>query len=177
MDQLIVLTIIAACAGSVAFGLLLRKLATGPRTLPVTAEWIDELSVERYRPMVRLLSEDDMRFVASQPGFTPKMAREFRAQRYKIVCSYLGWLQADFERVCTALRVLMLQSQHDRPDLAMVLMRQRAMFVAGMAAVRFRLILYRWGIAGVDVNLVMSVFDSLRLELRQLVPVGAGAQA
>src|SRR5215813_4243110 len=119
MDLIIVLTVVAACGGAVSFGILLRKLASGPRTLPVTAEWIDDLSVERYRPMIRLLSEDDLRFVSSQPGFTSRMGREFRAQRYKMVHGYLGWLQADFERICTAIRVLILQSQHDRPDLAM----------------------------------------------------------
>ena len=177
MDLLIVLTVVAAGFGVVGFGLILRKLASGPQTLPVTAEWIDELSVERYRPMLRLLSEEDLRFLATQPGYTPALARRFRAQRCQIFRGYLGWLRADFDRVCTALRLLMLHSQHDRPDLAAVLLRQRASFALGIFTIQVRLVLYRWGISGVDVENVMSAFDSLRLELRRLVPTSAGAQA
>ena len=177
MDLIIILTIVAACSGAVSFGILLRKLATGPRTLPVTAEWIDELSLERYRPMMRLLSEDDLRFLSSQPGYTRRMAGQFRAQRCQIFRGYLRWLQSDFQRVCTAIRVLMLQSPHDRPDLAAVLLQQKAMFAMGMMSIHFRLLLYRWGWSGVEVDGVMRAFDSLRLELRQLVPVAAGVEA
>jgi hypothetical protein len=177
MDLIIVLTVVAACGGAVSFGILLRKLASGPRTLPVTAEWIDDLSVERYRPMLRLLSEEDLRFLSSQPGYTRQMARQFRAQRCQIFRGYLRWLQSDFQRVCTAIRVLMLQSSHDRPDLATILLRQKALFAMGMVSIQFRLLLYRWGWSGVEVDGVMAAFDSLRLELRQLVPAAAGVEA
>jgi hypothetical protein len=177
MDLLIVLTIIAACLGVAGFAILLRKLASGPSTLPVTAEWIDDLSVERYRPMLRLLNEDDLSFLASQPGYTPQMGRRFRAQRCQIFRNYLRWLRADFERVCTALRVLMVQSQHDRPDLAAVLLQQRIAFALGLISIQFHLFLYRWGFAGVDVDAAMGAFDSLRAELRQLVPLEDGSRA
>jgi hypothetical protein len=176
MDLLLVLTIIAACLGVAGFAVVLRKLAAGPRTLPVTAEWIDDLSVERYRPMLRLLSEDDLSFLASQPGYTPQMGRRFRLQRCQIFRNYLRWLRSDFGRVCTALRVLMVQSQYDRPDLATFLMRQQLAFAVGMVSIQFHLFLYRWGIAGVEVDGVMRAFDSLRVELRHLVPLAAGSQ-
>src|SRR5262245_24924050 len=103
MDQLLIVMLVVACSGAAIFGALLHKLSARPRTLPVTAEWIDDLSVERYRPMIRLLSEDDLRFASSHPGFTRRMVREFRAQRCQIVRGYLGWLRADFERICTAI--------------------------------------------------------------------------
>lgn len=177
MDLLIVLTVLAACMGAVGFGMVLRKLAAGPRTAEVTAEWIEDLSIERYRPMLRLLSEEDLRFLSTQPGFTPKMAREFRAQRCQIFRGYLRWLQSDFHRVCSALRTLMLESQHDRPDLTGILLRQRALFAVGLVSIHIRLLFYRWGLAGVEVDRVMGAFDCLRLELRQLVPAAVGLEA
>jgi len=176
MDLLIILTLFTAAVGAVGFGILLRKLAAGPGTLPVTAEWIDELSMERYRPMLRLLSEEDLQFLASQPGYSPKLARQFRAQRCEIFRGYLGWLRSDFERVCTAIRLLMVQSRNDRPDLAVFLVRQKAMFFAGLLQIHCRLYLYRFGVAGVNVSGLMQTFDSLRVELRHLVPVTAGAE-
>ena len=177
MELIIILAVVAVVGGAVGFGILLRKLATGPRTLPVTAEWIDELSLERYRPMMRLLSEDDLRFLSTQPGYNRKMAHQFRAQRCQIFRGYLRWLQGDFQRVCTAIRVLMLQSSHDRPDLASILLQQKAVFAMGMLSIHFRLFLYRWGWSGVEVDGVLRAFDSLRLELRQLVPAAAGMEA
>jgi len=177
MELLIALTIIGAVLGAAIFAVILRKLAAGPQPLPVTAEWIDDLSVERYRPMLRLLSQEDLRYLAAQPGFTPAMGRRFRAQRCQIFRGYLRWLQSDFQRVCTAIRVLMLQSQHDRPDLASILLRQQTMFALGLVGIHFRLLLYRLGIAGVGVDGVMTAFDRLRLELRQLVPVHAAQEA
>jgi hypothetical protein len=64
----------------------------------------------------------------------------------------------------------MLQSRHDRPDLAGVLVQHQVMFASGMAMVYFRLFLYRWGVCGVDVTSLVKNFDLMRLELRSLVP-------
>ena len=59
-------------------------MALPRQQLPVTAEWIDELSIERYRPMMRLLDSGDIEFLRAQPGFTPKMVTKLRAQRCQI---------------------------------------------------------------------------------------------
>jgi len=136
----------------------------------VTAEWIDELSIERYRPMMRLLDGEDLEFLGSQPGFAPRMAAKLRLQRCQIFRGYLRCLNLDFKRVCTALKVLMLQSRHDRPDLASALVRQQLMFAFGMTMVQSRLFLYRWGVCGVDVTSLVKIFEAMRLELRSLVP-------
>ena len=80
-----------------------------------------------------------------------------------------------FRSVCTAVKVLMLQSQLDRPDLASVLVRNQAAFALGLATVNVRLILYRWGLGGVDVSVLLKTFDTMRLELRSLAPSAAGA--
>jgi hypothetical protein len=164
-----ILTVIFLALALTLF-LLVRNLAFKGSSLPLTAEWIDELSVERYRPMIRLLDGGDLEFLRSQPGFTPRMAAKLRAQRCQIFRGYLRCLNSDFTRVCAAIKVLMLQSRHDRPDLAGVLIQQQVQYAWGMAAVHCRLFLYRWGVCGVDVTRLVGVFDLVRLELRSLVP-------
>ncbi len=173
MDLVIVISLIAGATLLIAAVLLIRKIAAPGGSLPVTAEWIDELSVERYRPMMRLLDGGDVEFLRTQPGFTPKMVTRLRIQRCQIFRGYLRSLNSDFGRVCAAIKLVMLQSRHDRPDLAGALMRQQLQFAAGIASVQFRLVLYRWGFCGVDVTSLVKIFDMMRLELRTLVPAAS----
>jgi len=58
MDLLIVLLVLMVLALA-AVVVLARKLAFTDTSLPLTAEWIDELSIERYRPMMHLLDDGD----------------------------------------------------------------------------------------------------------------------
>jgi hypothetical protein len=176
MDLLIALSIPAGL-GLSAVVVLARKLASTDTSLPLTAEWIDELSIERYRPMMHLLDAGDLEFLRSQPGFTPAAAAKLRLQRCQVFHEYLRSLRTDFQRVCTALKLLMLHSRYDRPDLAGVLVHQQLMFECGMVLVRFRLFLYRFGLSGVDVADLVKIFDRTRLELRRLVPATAAARA
>jgi hypothetical protein len=39
--------------------------------------------------------------------------------------------------------------------------------------IQFRLLLYRWGVCSVDVTSLVRIFESMRLELRSLVPAQA----
>jgi hypothetical protein len=173
MGLLMVLSIPIGLALAAAAIMLARKLTLTDTSLPLTAEWIDELSIERYRPMMHLLDADDVESLRSQPGFTPGMAAELRIERCQVFRGYLRCLRTDFQRVCAALKLLMLHSRFDRPDLASVLVHQQVMFECGMVVVRFRLFLYRWGLCGVDVTDLVKIFDLMRLELRRLVPAGA----
>jgi hypothetical protein len=159
----------------VALFVMVRRIISAGVELPLDSQWIAELSVDRYRPMLRLLDENDLKFLRSQPGFTSSMEAKLRAQRCQIFRGYLRGLETDFRRVCTAVKLLMLQSEVDRPDLASVLVQQQASFALGMAIVNMRLVLYRWGIAGVDVSDLVKRFDAMRLELWNLAPAAMGA--
>lgn len=170
MDLWITVLSILSVALAVALFLIVRKIAFRSGSLPVTAEWIDELSIERYRPMMRLLDGGDVAFLRTQPGFTPQMATKLRRQRCQIFQGYLRCLNSDFSRVCSAIKLVMLQSRHDRPDLATALIRQQAMFAFGMLTVQFRLFLYRYGLCGVNVAGLVKIFDSMSIELRSLIP-------
>jgi hypothetical protein len=176
MGLLMFLSILMGCAAP-AVVVLARKLAFTDASLPLTAEWIDELSIERYRPMMHLLDAGDLESLRSQPGFTPAMAARLRSERCRIFREYLRSLHTDFQRVCAALKLLMLHSRYDRPDLAGVLVHHQLMFECGMVLVGFRLFLYRFGLCGVDVAYLVGIFDRMRLELRRLVPAIAAVGA
>ena len=164
LSSIVVLALIAATV------MLIRMMGNGGQSLPVTAEWISDLSAERYKPMMRLLDSADIAFLRGQPGYTRSMETKLRTQRCQIVRGYLRCLNSDFQRVTTALKIVMTQSKRDRPDLAGVLMHQQMLFASGMAAIHFRLVLYRCGICNVDVTSLVRAFDGMRIELCNLVP-------
>ena len=177
MNWLIGIAVIVACGLGGGLVWLVRRLSSPRTALPVTAGWIDELSVDRYRPMMRLLDGDDLEIIQAQPGCTPQKLSQVRQQRCHIFRGYLQCLSTDFQRVCMATKILLLQSQHDRPDLASALLRAQVLFTLGMAAVQLRLVLYSWGFCRVDVTDLVKIFDGMRVELRSLVPATLGMEA
>jgi hypothetical protein len=157
--------------------LIFRRLVAGCKNLPVSVDWISDLSAARYRPMQRLLQEEDYAFLASQPGCDRRLVRRFRAQRRKLFRRYLSCLTRDFSRVCGALRLLMVHSPTDRPDLAVILYKQQALFAFGLLAVQWHLALHACGIGSVDVRGLVRAMEYMRLELREMVPVPSVAAA
>jgi hypothetical protein len=138
--------------------------------VPITAEWISEPGRERYKPMLRLLDSADIEFLRSVPGYTREMEWRFRAQRCDVFRDYLCALTSDFERVCDALKIVMVQSEQDRPDLARTLLRQEVLFATQKTGIKFRLALYRWGICSVNVTRLVGMFDGMRVELCRMNP-------
>jgi hypothetical protein len=151
--------------------LLVRRLGSSSECLPVTTEWLGDLSDDRYRPMLRLLEESDFRFLRAQKGFTPAMEKRLRGQRVEVFRGYMHMLEADFKRVCMALRMMLVQSECDRPDLASALIHRQFTFACGVMNIEFRLVLFRLGITEVDASGLVGMFDGMRLELKTLVPM------
>ena len=82
-------------------------------------------------------------------------------------------LQADFDRVAAALRLILAHSAYDRPELASLLFQRRLMFAFALIGIHFRIVLFRLGLSGVDVSSLIQLFDGMRLDLRTLVPVSS----
>jgi hypothetical protein len=177
MTFAIALSLVSALTLVSVLAYLIRKVGSAGKNLPVTSEWIDDLSLDRYRPMLRMLDGSDIAFLRAQPGFTPDMGRKLRAQRTQIFRGYLRSLETDFGRVCAAIKLVMLQSKYDRPELAETLLRQQITFACAMLSVRGHLVLYRMGVSGVEVSKLVNIFDSMRLELRTMVPAAGGMAA
>jgi len=73
-------------------------------------------SPERYRPMLRLLDARDFRYLA-ESGCSPEVVRKAKADRRAIFRRYLRCLVKDYSRLLAGLRVRILMSNTDRPDL------------------------------------------------------------
>jgi len=156
--------------------LTIRRAAPARTEFSVTPSSIEELSTDRYRPMLRLLDAADLQVLRSQPGYKPEIIARLRRQRCQIFRGYLRLLQDDFGQVCHALKLLMVHAKDDRRDLAFVLIRSRLRFAFGMALIQVRLGLYRCGVGTVNVASVLHTFEHLQDELRSLIPsVALGA--
>jgi hypothetical protein len=150
---------------------LLCRLGSDDQVLPVTTDWLSELSIDRYRPMMRLLEEGDFQYLRSRQGFTPEMASRLRRQRVQAFLGYLHMLEGDFDRVSAALRLTLARSAYDRPELAALLFQRRLMFAFALIGTYCRIGLFRLGLSGVDVSILIRLFDGMRQELRTQVPV------
>jgi hypothetical protein len=93
-------------------------------------------------------------------------------QRCQIFRLYLSSLNSDFQQIVLALKMVMAGSPEDRPDLARVLVRMQILFALGMLMIRLRLVLYRWGLAKVDISPLIGMFDFVREKLRVAAPTG-----
>ena len=156
---------------------LVRRLGADTQMLPVTTEWLSELSADRYIPMTRLLETADFRFLRAQKGYTPEMGKRLRRQRAEAFRGYLRLLESDFNRVAAALHLILAQSSYDRPELASALLHRRLTFVCRVLEVQVRLAFFRLGWGGVDGIELIRLFDGMTLELRTLVPQSALALA
>jgi len=171
MDPLVIVPAAVCIALVIIWSQLDRQAAVCRRTPPATPEWMDDLSAERYRPMLRLLREEDLEFLRRQPGATPALVRRFRAQRCRAFRGYLRWLSKDFDRACDALMVVMVNSPYDRADLLSGFVRSRFAFASSLIVVRCQLFLYRWRLAKVDIGRLVGQFDALRAHLQGFRPV------
>lgn len=158
---------------AVAFILLFRKLASRPGQAEPNLDWWKNFSLEKYRPMERLFLEEDFAFLSSQPGFTPQLARRLRSERRKIFRRYLRSLSRDFNRLYATIKLLLLHSAQDRPDLALLLFKQRLLFHYALAAVHCRLVLQTLGLGTVDARGLVSALGAMRDQLQALIPQAA----
>ena len=153
--------------------LLVRLLGSDNPVLPVTTEWLTELSTDRYLPMLRLLEEADFHFLRSQKGFTAEMENSLRCQRVHAFRGYLRLLEADFARAAAALQVILAHSACDRPELAFLVFQRKLTFAFGLIGIHIQLVLFRLGVSGADVSSLIRLFDGVRVELRTLVPASS----
>jgi hypothetical protein len=130
--------------------------------------WLERFSVERYRLMERLLSEADYEFLASQKGYEPRIGRDLRRKRRRIMRLYLRRLESDVARVHKAARLKMACASGETQEFWVFLLKQSAWFTARMMWVRAVLSLY----AAPDVRPLLDAVDVLVARTRGLVPAG-----
>jgi hypothetical protein len=127
----------------------------------------------RYRPMLRLLADEDFRFVSANPS----LKKTFRTERCRLFRAYLRCLARDYGRLLAGLRHAMVQSGVDRPDLAQALVRNRFRFAVSLCNAEIRLVLYSAGIGKVDISGLVGDLDALRTQAGALQLTSAAAAA
>lgn len=135
--------------------------------------WLEDFTVQRYRPMERLLREEDFEFFRSQAGYERKIEKALRLQRRYIFGLYFRSLRRDFERLHRAARFMLVLIPQDRPDLAKELLRAKVVFWWACALVQARLLLYRLGLRPVDVSGLFRPVESLHGCVRLLMQPAA----
>jgi hypothetical protein len=117
----------------------------------------------RYRPMLRLLSDADLKFGARKSGKDDAASlKALRAERRQILRSYLACLSKDYASLLAAVRNVMVQSGVDRPDLARALAKNRMLFALAMCKIEFRLAMHWAGAENVEISGLVGAFDALR---------------
>ena len=171
--------IIATLAGGGALLILaaLFRLVLSRQTGECSLDECLDISLDRYKPMERLLNESDFQFLAAQPGYTPGLGRRLRSERRRIFRGYLRSMKKDFDRVCLGFHLLMIHSAEDRSDLAGMLMRQRYRFAVNMLVVQGKLGLHAMGIGAVDIRGVVAPLEAIQLQVRLILapPMAAAA--
>lgn len=124
-------------------------------------------SLERYQPMGRLLAEEDLVFLKSQPGYRPEMGKRWKRERRRIFRLYLAELKTDFRRLHAHARELVAGSGADSAVLVEVLMKQQLTFLLATTALEFRLALQRIGVGKLDITPLIELVETMRLDLVQ----------
>ncbi len=154
--------------GSIAFGFAIRyRQLSLPGPLDIPSD--RDLSVSpaiRYRPMLRLLSEADIALVSADK----QVAAQLRNDRNRIFRRYLRCLTRDYARLLHGIRLAMVHSTLDRPDLARALTVNKFRFAVALCQIEFRLRLHSAGIGKVDVSGLVEAVDVLGTQVSYLTP-------
>jgi hypothetical protein len=153
---------------AIAFGAVVLQFLLTLRTLGATKGAAHScntlLTADRYRPMLRLLSDDDMAFVSANR----KLASGLRARRRQLFRAYLRCLTRDYSQLLASVRQAMVLSGVDRPDLARALATNRLLFAMAICKVEFRLTLHAAGFGTIDVSGLVHAVEALRGQVRVL---------
>ncbi|HEX4134196.1 MAG TPA: hypothetical protein VHY84_06200 [Bryobacteraceae bacterium] len=146
------LFLIVVCFAALRLLLKMRALRSAETTSRTS------VAANRYRPMLRLLSNDDFAFLASNS----KLLVDLRAKRRALFRAYLGCLTRDYAHLLASVRQAMVHSGVDRPDLARALARNRVLFAIAICKVEFRLMMHATGMGSVEISGLVEALETLR---------------
>jgi hypothetical protein len=163
------IVVLGGCAALLITGVVSRL----KRYWPKPAEGASGFSVLRYEPMERLLLEEDVRFLESQPGYTSAIGEQFKRDGRRIFRLYLEELAQDFHRLHAEARNAVARSSEQHAELVGVLIRQQARFWFAIASVEMRLLLGPVWISKQQIHGLTQAIDAMRIDLARFVPAPA----
>jgi hypothetical protein len=138
---------------------------------PLDSDETGGFSLDRYQSMGRLMAEEDLVFLKSQPGYRAEMGVRWKRERRRIFRLYLAELKADFRRLHAEARQLVAGSGADAAPLVEILVKQQLTFAMAIRALEFRLALQWIGIGRVDITPLIEMVEAMRLDLAQRTAV------
>jgi hypothetical protein len=167
-----VLLAVVTCGVFAAFFLARLTSLAGDETgfAPVRS---DSYRPDRYRPMLRLLSESDLEPLRANP----KLLKKVRAQRVSLFRGYVRCLVRDYSRALAGLRLAAVQSATDRPDIANALLRNQILFAATLCRIDAMVFCYRLGIREIDLTGLVGTMEALSAQMPPKVAAARSATA
>ncbi len=170
MDTLIAIVPSFLAAG---FGLALFFLARHINVLRTNSTALTAIpGVEHYRPMLRLLDERDFQYLA-ESGCPADVIRKARSNRRTVFRRYLRSLVKDYSRLLAGLRMRILMSEVERPDLLRAVAVNRFLLIRSLLQIEFHLALHVIGIGKVDVSGLLQSIETLKAVSASLPPAAA----
>jgi hypothetical protein len=121
---------------------------------------VESFSSDKYRLLESVFSwDEELAFLASQPGYGPDIGHRHRNIKRKLACDWISELQGEFEELFQKTLSLLANSEVDRPDLHKTLWRLKFTFTVRSALLRLRL---RWDLPVLnDVQQLTITFERL----------------
>ncbi|MDP9054274.1 MAG: hypothetical protein M3N93_08230 [Acidobacteriota bacterium] len=157
---LFIAALLSICFGALGLRFFFKiRILQSSRAVSPTA-----LDSHRYQPMLRLLSDADLTFL---PAGT-ELRASLRRRRRELFRGYLRCLTRDYAQLLAGLRLAMVNSGIDRPDLARALAKNKMLFALALCKIEFRLAMHATGIGNVDISGLVEALEVLRGQAQAL---------
>jgi hypothetical protein len=149
-----------------AFGVLVRTLLITPRGSEGAIAALSEVRLERYRPLARLLSVDDVHYLQVELAGSPQAVRRLISGRRKVALEYLRALEGDFHVLYAAATDMLVFASESESDLASRLAELRFRFQLNLLATRVGLFVPTG--AKVEIERLIGAMQTLQGEVGRL---------
>jgi hypothetical protein len=130
----------------------------------IPREWLEEFSPSSYYPMQRLLSDEDFRFLARQPGFDLSLYRKLKRERLLIFRQYLRRLIRDFNRLYTVTRTIISLEPEDHSELAVKLVKLRVKFMFSVLSAECSYVMCCMGFKTIAATAMLARLEEMSAE-------------
>lgn len=149
---------------------LMTRFAPKPDVLASSygsdASFLDNFSLMKYRPMLRLASQMDRRFLTT--AHSDRLASCYRKIQRGLLREYLRDASKDFNRLYAIANTKCVQAAADPGDLSMVLFEQQMTFFLLVWGIEARLLLDSVLPFALDLKPLMHSIEALARQTRQL---------
>lgn len=164
--MIIGLSIVFVLAAAVALLTCFAPADTAVGFCGTDSSFIENFSLGAYRPMLRLASQMDRRFLNSVHG--EALASCYRKVQRNLLREYLRDASKDFNRLHAIATAKTLRALHDPDDLSLGLFEQQMTFVLLVWGIEARLLVDRFLPFSFDISPVVAQLEGLAAQTRQL---------